>query len=108
MALLRDVTGTRSLRAATGEQMEIQTVTGPTSYPTGGFSVVSNLGRVDEFTVQTPSNSIHSKNHDITGYNTMVTTAFSMGTGDAAAEGQEYNDASNLSGDEFVLTAYRL
>lgn len=93
------------LRAASGQHIEVTRVTGPTSYPSGdGFSVTSDMGRVDEFTVQSPSDSVLSKNDNITGNNTMVVKAYSM----TSNVNNEIEDAVDLSGDDYILTAYRL
>lgn len=88
------------LQASKGQQAESETLAGPSSYPTGGFSHRSDLGRVD---------AVHGDVDDGTQEVTMtasddnavVIQAFSQGGGEIAA-------GTDLSGDTYTYTAHRL
>lgn len=94
------------LRAATHQEAEEDTVAGPTSYPTGGFTVRSDLGRVDEVIPHAGESDDGQKPFDATALvqddNAIVISAFSQATGVEAQAG------TDLSGIDFSWTAHRL
>jgi hypothetical protein len=90
------------LRAATGEISDVDTVAGPDSYPTGGFSIKTSLGRISDTAVST----------DAPGYE-----AREVGAGDPewlrievhSQDGtSEVAGGTDLSGDNFTYQAFRL
>lgn len=94
------------MRAATHQQEEDNSVDGPASYPSGGFSVRTDLGRVDEVIVHAGESGDGQKPFDATAVvqdnNALVVSAFSQPTGVEAAAG---TDLSNIT---FSYTAQRL
>lgn len=96
------------MQAASGQVMEMQTVTGPTSYPNGdGFTVQSDLGRVDNFIVQTDSGTIETRNDSVVNNNQMVVKAYTANTSGNTPYDEVTND-NDLSGDNFTLFASKL
>lgn len=94
------------LRAATHQEAEEDAVVGPASYPTGGFTIRSDLGRVDEVIVHAQESGDNQKPFDATAEvqddNAIVVSAFSQATGVEAAAG------TDLSAITFSWTAHRL
>lgn len=90
-----------SVRAASGQQIETDTVDGPT-YNTGGFTISTNLGRVDEFIVYANGSGYEARYASTESNNQAVVTVHSQGSGD------EVGDDTDLTGETFTYTAYRL
>jgi len=88
------------LRGRFGE-VESNTDAGPTSYPTGGFSIATGLGRISTAMVESDSGSYELRVQS-TPTNNIVTQAFSAGTTNEVAAG------TDLSGVTVTYTATRL
>lgn len=92
----------RSLVARSGQVTESNDTSGPTSYPTGGFSVRTNIGRVDEALVEGDSGTNVYEKTSVGDNNAIVIQAFSQASGGEIAAG------TDLSGDTITYTAYML
>lgn len=90
------------LRAASGQQSESLSQDGPSSYPSGGFSIRTNLGRVDEAMVQTDDMGFDAKVSQVTDNNVLQVAVVSQDSGN------EVSDSTDLSGVSFTYDAYRL
>ena len=90
------------LRAAAGGQSESEEVSAPDSYPTGGFSVRSNLGRVDRALAEGDSLDNGYEVTSIASNNAMVVQAYDK------AAGGEIGAGTDLSGDTVTYIAERL
>lgn len=96
------------LRAATGKLSEVDTVSGPATYNTGGFTINTNLGRVNEALVNffgTAPSSVaahEARLQSIVSNNGLLVTVHSQDTGD------EFADNTDLSDAEFSYNAHRL
>lgn len=88
------------LQATEGRQVEVESVDGPSSYPTGGFSARSNLGRVDESTVEAVGEAYEASS-TVDDDNAVVIEAYSQGGGEVPA-------GDDISGTTFTYQAYRL
>lgn len=97
------------LQTIAGQTFEVQQDAADSghSYNTGGYSYVSNLGRVDAAIAQVHADSITAKVTGINSPNEVVVQLFSQGTGDAGEEGQEI-DGDQVVPEDLNLTAYRL
>lgn len=82
------------LRAASGQQVQTSSESGPSSYPTGGFSIRTGLGRVDEALVQNGNASYEARLDSISDNNAIVVTMYSQGTGTELAAGTDLSDDS--------------
>lgn len=90
------------LRARSHQQIEADSISGPGSYESGvGFSIRSNLGRVDEVDVEV-NNADYEARASVADNNAIVATFHSQ------ASGTELPDAADLSTDTVHWTAYRL
>lgn len=89
------------LRAANGQQNESDSFAGPSSYPTGGFSHRTDLGRVDNASVELDRGDFEAHVESIDDDNNLVIQAFSQGGGEAAA-------GTDLSSDTFTTDSYRV
>lgn len=89
------------LRAAEGGNFEAESNSGPSSYPTGGFSVTSDLGRIDEIILDA-QNASWEAIRESTSDNSVVVGVYSQGTGTEAAAG------TDLSGVDFTHIAFQL
>lgn len=90
-----------TLRAASGQHTESDTVSGVT-YNTGGFTVNTNLGRVDEAMVEARGSLYEARFDSVISNNGLVVTVHSQASGDELA------DDTDLTGENFTYTAYRL
>lgn len=91
----------RILRAAKEQQSDHDSTSGPGSYSTGGFSIRTNLGRVDEFDVDA-ADATYEAQASVSDNNALVVEAHAQdGTGETAA-------GTDLSGVTFHYSAYRL
>lgn len=94
------------MRAATHQQSEMNSVSGPQSYDSAtGFSVRSDLGRVDEVEVwagEEDSTKPFDATAEVADDNAIVISAFSQDTG------VEAQDDTDLSGITFTWIAERL
>ena len=94
------------MRAATHQQGEMDSVTGPQTYDSGaGFSVRSDLGRVDEAEVwagEDDDNKPFDATVTVQNDNELVIHAYSQATGVEAA------DDTDLSSINFTWLAERL
>ena len=98
---------TNVLRARSHQQTEADSVSGPSSYTSGdGFSVRSNLGRVDQVDPEIDNNLWEARLDSIASNNTMVFQFFSQSTSGASAP--EAPDGTDFSGDKVHWTAHRL
>lgn len=100
--MVQEPGGPNVLTASSGQQNEPNNVAGPSSYPTGGFSIRTNLGRVDQAIIQ-GDNSARSYKVQSTPTNHIVATAHSAGS-----SGTELASGTDLSSDNIVYDAYRL
>lgn len=89
------------IRASSHQQNDTNTRTGPSSYPSGGFSLRTDLGRVDEATVEAQDGDWEAVNSGTTGNNHIQTAVFSQG-------GNEAQAGTDLSSINFTYDAYRL
>lgn len=89
------------LRAAQGGMSETNSESPPASYPSGGFTVSTDLGRVDEAIVQIDNASWEAR-LESTDETEMVVGVYSQGSGNEAAAG------TDLSDDSVSYTAARL
>lgn len=90
------------LRARSHQQAEADSVSGPSSYASGtGFSIRSNLGRVDEVDVEIDNASWEAR-ASVADDNAIVAQFYSQGSGTEVA------DATDLSADTVHWTAHRL
>jgi len=90
------------LEATQGQQNEGRSFAGPSSYPTGGFSARSDLGRVDEATVQVDNGSYDAHVESVADNNALIVQVVEEDTA------SEVGGGTDLSGETFVQTAYRL
>lgn len=101
-----------SLLRGVVSEVEVQGVAGPSSYPSGGFTQGSDMGRVDQFMVQVDNPDVYARPHSagtssaITGSNQMVIQVYSANTGNSA--GTEASANSDFTNDNFVIRAFRL
>lgn len=96
------------MRAATHQQVEDDSVPGPETYPSGGFTIDSGLGRVDEVIVTAgESADSGSKPFDATAtvqnHNEILVQAHSQASGVEVADQTE-----GLQNVTFSWTAQRL
>lgn len=88
------------LSATNGEQ-QTNSVSGPSSYPTGGFSVDTDLARASEALVGTDAEAYEAR-VESTSDNSLVIGMYSQGSGTEIAAG------TDLSGDSLTYNAYML
>lgn len=84
------------LRAASGQQTAVEDGSGPTSYPSGGYSMRSKLGRVDSAHAEIDSGEYQAHVESINDNNALVIQVYSQG-------GSEVGGGTDLS-DETVRT----
>lgn len=90
------------LRAASGQQAETSSEAAPSSYPTGGFTVSTDLGRVDEAMVEGDDGSWEVRLDSVSSKTDLDVQVFSQdGTGEAAG-------GTDLSGMGITYDAKRL
>lgn len=90
------------LNAASGQLEEQTSVSGPNSYDaTNGFSISTNLPRVDEAQTQISAGSVETRVESIASDNTIVVSVFS------AASGGELPADTTLSQDTITYSAYQ-
>lgn len=92
------------LRAASGQQSDIDSVSGPTTYPSnaGVFSVRTDLGRVDQAMVQVDNSQLTTRVESISSNNILNISVNSVATATPVQAG------TDLSGDTFTYAAWRL
>ena len=90
------------LTAVKGQGLDVNSVAGPTSYNTGGFTIPTDLGRVDEATLQIDNSSFETRVDSIASNNQIAAQVFSQGSGTEASQD------SDFSGDTVTYQAYRL
>lgn len=90
------------MRATSGELSETSEVTGPNSYQSGGFTISTDVGRVDEASIEVSSDDTWIAQVTDTNTTSIIATVRSMDSGNEAA-----ND-TDLSAVEFTYTAHRL
>lgn len=90
------------LRAQNGMQTNVDSASGPSSYPTGGFSVSTDLGRVDEASVDIDNPLYEARLDSVTSKNSLLVEAYSQASGTELAAG------TDLSTDSVTYTAHRL
>jgi len=86
-----------------GGSVSLQSASGPSSYDAGaGFTVASNLGRVNEFMVDSDGENNVPGNQTVTNDNEMVVQVFNQdGTGEIAG-------GTDISGTTFTFLSARL
>lgn len=89
-----------SIRAQRGDVL-VESISGPASYPSGGFSQRVDLGRVDEADVGMDSLDRFAVVNAVNDNNAVVIQAGSYGSGGEVAAG------TDLSGDTFRLEAFK-
>lgn len=89
------------IQASSGQQSVTEDVSGPSSYPSGGFSHRTDLGRVDRATAAADAGSVDSSVNTIQNNNEVVISVFSQGGGEVAS-------GTDLSHDTYTVTANRL
>lgn len=94
--------GPKPLVANEGQQTLVESVTGPTSYTTGGFPAQANLGRVDEATVEAVSDAYDAYVSSVGSNNTAYVQVVATDTA------TEQTGGTDLSGTTFTLTSHRL
>lgn len=87
--------------AASGQQSTVDNVSGPSSYPSGGFSHRTDLGRVDSASVDADAGSVDASINTIQNDNEVVIEVFSQSGGEVAS-------GTDLSHDTYTVTANRL
>jgi len=91
-----------SLLKATTQQ-EISSTAGPDAYENGdGYSVSTDLARVDEADASTDASGVEARVTSVASYNTLVVKMYSTESGD------EYAQGADLSDDTVVYEAYKL
>lgn len=91
------------LQAQSGQTNQVDSIAGPGSYESGdGFSITTNLGRVDEATAEIDNSTWDARATGVADNNTVVVSVFSS---DSAGEAPQDTD---LSGDEITYSASRL
>lgn len=80
------------LRAARGGQSAADDVSGPSSYPTGGFSVRTDLGRVDRAVAEGDSLDNGYEVTSIADDNALVIQAYDKAAGGEIAGGTDLSD----------------
>jgi len=87
------------LVARSGQLQETDHVSGPNSYATGGFSVRTNIGRVDNQIVE-GDNATYEFRASVADNNAIVVSAYSQSTGTEVAAN------TDLSGVTVTYTAF--
>jgi hypothetical protein len=82
------------LRAASGQEQDVRSVSGPSSYPTGGFSVRADIGRVSEAITQGDSVDNGYVVTAINDSNALVVQAYDKAAGGEIAGGTDLSDDS--------------
>lgn len=97
-------------RAASGEEAETDTVNGADSYSTGGISIGTNLGSVDDATVEVDNPNYQAQVEGTSGphltvvlYTATVDTTTSNAS--QSVDWSEVADATDISADWFTYTA---
>lgn len=83
---------TNILRASAGGMTEQESLSGPESYPTGGFSVRSNLGRVNNVIVDGDSDTYEYEASSIDDNNAFVVQAWDRSDGTEAGAGTDLSE----------------
>lgn len=91
-----------TLVARSGQLTEADSTSGPGSYPTGGFSIQTRMGRVDQAIVEGDNGAYDYKLNSVASHNQIVVQAYSQGSGTEVAAN------TDLSGDTVTYTAYML
>lgn len=90
----------RKYKTESGALVEVEEETGPTSYPTGGFTVSTELGRVNSAQVDTDDPAYEARNTGASG------TEFTVVATDPS--GTEVSAGTDISSVTFNYTAKRL
>lgn len=80
------------LRAMEGGQTEADETSGPSSYPTGGFSVRSNLGRVDRAMAEIDDLDTGVEVTSVSDDNALIVQAYDKAAGGEIASGTDLSD----------------
>lgn len=90
------------LVAQSGQVTEADSTSGPGSYPTGGFSIQTNIGRVDQAMVEGDNGTYDYELNSVASHNVVVVQAYNNSTG------SEVSSNTDLSGDTITYAAYML
>lgn len=85
--------------AATGQKTQADTVSGPTSYTSGGTGFSTDLGRVDTATIETNNEAYEATVTGIASNNEMTVVVVNT------SDGVELAGGTDLSADDFTFTA---
>lgn len=90
------------INSSTGKAVDSDSVSGPDSYPSGGFEVSTDVLRASAAQVATDEIGTDARVTDTIDSNTLVVEAVDEATG------SEVTGGTDLSGTEFTYTARKL
>lgn len=96
---------TNLLTSMSGQQSASDTETGPSSYPTDGFSVRTSLGRVDRASASVDDGAREAR---VTGTGSLDTANYVTVQVFEQDTASEVSGGTDLSGDEYLIDSKRL